>query len=149
MRTLKQRFWEKVDKNGTVGDRPKLGRCWVWTAARFSTGYGCIGHEGKTKHAHRVSWFLEHGVWPEGQINHLCRNRACVRPSHLEDVTCKSNLLDSPKTLARKNADKTHCPQGHPYDEENTYVTPRGLRSCRACNRARCLARYHARKHKP
>jgi hypothetical protein len=77
-------------------------------------------------------------------IDHLCRVRHCVNPDHLEAVTCRENLLRG-ETLQAANVAKTECPQGHPYDEENTYVYPNGRRDCRTCNAAAC-ARYRARK---
>lgn len=143
MRTLQERFWSKVNTKGPLPmDRPKLGNCWVWTAGKFTSGYGAIGYEGKTVAAHRLSWLMAHGAWPTAQINHLCRNRACVRPSHLEDVSCRENLLDSPITKATANAAKTHCPHGHEYTPENTRTTKGGLRQCIACGRERSREAY-------
>lgn len=134
------RFWLKVDKTGEGG-------CWVWTAGKFSSGYGAAVVNGRTRPAHRVSYELVVGDVPDGlQLDHLCRNRSCVNPAHLEPVTCRTNLLRG-ETLAAANAAKTHCPQGHPYDDVNTYVSPgRGLRHCRECMRRNRLASYHRRK---
>lgn len=72
------RFWEKVDKSG---------ECWLWTAYTTKKGYGQTHIGGKTKYAHRVAYELSVGPIPDGkELDHLCRNRACVNPDHLDPV---------------------------------------------------------------
>lgn len=135
-RTPLDRFWAKVWREG-------LG-CWWWTGA-LSMGYGQLYHDGKPRGAHRLSyeWFV--GPIPAGlHVDHLCRHPSCVNPDHLEPVTCRENLLRG-ETFQAKNAAKTRCPQGHPYNAENTYVRPAGNRECRRCAKARDLA-YRAKK---
>jgi hypothetical protein len=124
--------------------------CWRWIGRINRDGYGHMGvrRDGKqhTVMAHRISYELAKGPIASGlHLDHLCRNRACVNPDHLEAVTCRENALRSPVTRASINAIKTHCPQGHPYDEENAY-TWRGTRYCRACARRRTAARDARRK---
>lgn len=109
--------------------------CWEWTGARMPSGYGRIGWGSltdgtrETALAHRVSYTILRGPIPDGlQIDHLCRNRSCVRPDHLEPVTSATNNR-------RARAVATECPQGHPYAGENLYVDPRGNRQCKACRR--------------
>ena len=133
---MPDRFWAKVDQDGQDG-------CWVWMASlKQGSGYGVFQLEGKPQSAHRVAYELVKGPIPEGlHIDHLCRNRACVNPDHLEPVTCRENQHRSPIS----NASKTHCPQGHPYSGENL-VRTNNRRVCRTCRNARCLARYYARK---
>lgn len=67
-------------------------------------------------------------------LDHLCRVRACVNPDHMEPVTIRENALRG-ETAAARNAAQTHCPQGHEYTGENTYVTTAGSRRCRTCTR--------------
>lgn len=142
-RPIAERFWEKVDRNGPVPEkRPDLGPCWIWTAALHRNGYGKFGlgrkgNTGVTALAHRVAYELDGGTLVDGlELDHLCEVRACVRRSHLDQVVGIDNNLRS-NSSAAKNARKTHCPQGHEYDEANTYVRPTGQRVCRTCHRER------------
>lgn len=104
--------------------------CWEWTAGQSHTGYGQHG-----KHlAHIYVWELLVGPVPPGlELDHLCRNTLCVSPEHLEPVTHAENVRRG--RSGRWQLAKTHCGQGHKFSPENTYVPPRGGRSCRECTR--------------
>lgn len=141
--TMQDRFWSKVDKNGpepapdTLAAQRGLGNCWVWTG-RLSHGYGVIQigtlAMPTTVLAHRLAWEMENGrQFPKGlEPDHLCRRPSCMKPLHLEPVTHRENMLRG-NTFAARQAARTHCPQGHEYSPENTYVSRNGSRSCRAC----------------
>lgn len=124
------RFWMRVDKSG---------ECWTWTAARGDHGYGSFtDDDGRSVSAHRFSHQLHYGPIPKGLVVcHKCDNPPCVRPDHLFLGTQADNVRDmQAKGRAVSGwAIRTHCSNGHPYDEENTRVDKHGHRRCRACAR--------------
>lgn len=96
--TESERFWKKVNKNGPTPEHdPSLGPCWNWTAATNGHGYGRFWVDGRLVQAHRYALGLT-AKHTEGspEPDHLCRNRACVRPKHLEVVTRRTNLRRIP-----------------------------------------------------
>lgn len=109
--------------------------CIEWTG-KISDGYGRIYLVGGVyAMAHRVSYEVQHGPIPTGlQLDHLCRNRRCVNPDHLEPVTSRDNTLRG-AGVAALNAVKTHCWRGHEFTAENTIVRQDGRRQCRTCSR--------------
>ena len=132
-----ERFWSKVDKNGPVPEcAPHLGPCWLWTAHRLTNGYGQFRDGRTTVYAHRWVYEYFNGPFPPNtETDHLCSNRICVRPDHLEAVTRWENLRRA-GTVAR-----THCKRGHEFTEANIiweFVNKRWwTRKCRICWRAK------------
>jgi len=108
------------------------GDCWEWTGCIHSAGYGMTSVNRKTSLVHRVVWEALVGPIPKKlQIDHLCRNRKCCNPDHLDLVTTGENIRRG--NTGRKNKIKTHCPYGHPYSGNNLKVNPNGSRKCQAC----------------
>lgn len=140
MKSREERFWEKVNKAGPVNlERPELGPCWIWTAAKTPLGYGAFQWATRhTKKAYRAAYELTIGAIPEGLVlDHLCRVPACVNPAHLEPKTNLENLMDPlSRFTGHTNKYKTHCQYGHPLEGENLYAdVKRGKRKCKTCRR--------------
>jgi len=126
MTTPAERFWEKV--------APSVDACWEWLGWIRPNGYGTFW-AGKTLSAHRFAYELFYGAIPEGMvIDHLCRNRSCVRPDHLEAVSQRENVIErgtAPHVVAARNGT---CMRGHVRTAENTWTNPKtGDRACLDC----------------
>jgi hypothetical protein len=136
-----QRFFSKVSINQEIAwnNTP----CWTWTAHSYA-GYGLFKWLNTNTLVHRLmyAWLVEplprqHGFPTTSEIDHLCRNRACCNPVHLELVTPSINKQRSTNPSA-VNKQKTHCIKGHAFDEENTYYRIRNgkqVRDCKTCCR--------------
>ncbi len=133
--TPTERFWAKVNLDGPVpAHAPELGACWLWTGGH-GHGYGSFYFDGKRLPAHH---FLM-SPRPVGmEADHLCYTHNCIRPSHLEWVTHKTNMERGP------NGRRTHCPQGHPYEGDNLRVAPDG-RKCKVCQVAHAKTSHKRR----
>ena len=132
------RFWRKVDKSSPRG-------CWEWLGSQDGQGYGLFSLHGVTKRAHRFAYLSLVGPIPAGLvIDHLCRNRLCVNPEHMEPVTNQENLRRGQGHDVSQGRRNT-CPAGHTYSPENTYINPRGAKCCRTCSAA-ARKRYEDRK---
>ena len=139
------RFWRRVDKSGPIPEHaPHLGNCWIWLGSSNDEGYGQIKANGRSAYTHRLSYELLVGPIPQGKVlDHLCRVRQCVNPSHLEPVTDGINFLRSLHSNAitfRTNV----CKRGHLMEGVNLYVSPGGRRNCRECQKIR-KAKFDAR----
>jgi len=132
-----RRFWLRVDKRGPI--YANLGCCWIWTGAKNWKGYGITnGGRMGSRLSHRALYLKLVGLVPKGkELDHRCRRRACCNPKHLRPVTHLENVRAG--TAGQRQAAKTHCPKGHPYSLENTYVPPKRPsrrsrnRICRIC----------------
>jgi len=138
-----ERIWRRIDRSDPDG-------CWIWPG-RTNTGggYGVVTVGGrknpKSLLVHRVVWVHERGpIPPDVECDHLCRNRRCCNPHHIELVPKRVNILRGAGRAA-ENARKTHCPANHEYTPENTYTYGR-RRYCRQCVRKKQRERYHLRK---
>lgn len=124
------RFWSKVNRTS---------KCWIWTGSTDQHGYGYFRiNKELVVLAHRFAYVERCGAIPEGlELDHVCRNRSCVRPDHLEPVTRRENVQRgySPSTITAATG---VCGRGHAMSGENTYVSPGdGGRRCRTCIRER------------
>lgn len=127
-------FWSYVAKSDT---------CWLWRGW-VSDGYGLhrVGPLRVPARAHRLAYQLANGPVPAGQVvDHLCRNRACVNPAHMEIVSNAENVRRgrAGARWAEIQTSRTHCVNGHEYTPENTYMRRGKWRTCRACAAARRL----------
>lgn len=121
-----ERFWPKVRKS------PEPGGCWQWTAYTTPDGYGMFGNGVKVVGAHRWAYENAHGPVPVGlELDHLCRNRSCVNPAHLEPVTRRENVLrgESPAAKCMRTG---KCHKGHEMKGHNVIQNEHG-RQCRKC----------------
>lgn len=123
--------------------------CWPWIGAKTPKGYGHIKQGRKTVSSHRIAYELWVGTIPDGhELDHTCHtadeacrggndcpHRGCMNAEHLEPVSGTENILRG-RCPSAVNARKTECVHGHPFNPENTYLTPRGHRMCRICKRA-------------
>jgi HNH endonuclease len=119
-----ERFWEKVNKDGPIPEvKPELGPCWIWTDSLDEKGYGRFNDGERPRKAHDFSYELHFDKMPTGlEPDHLCRNRPCVRPAHLEAVTHRVNSQ-------RAAYAQDECSRGHKLPEPSA----NGRRVCRPC----------------
>jgi hypothetical protein len=128
----------RADENG----------CWLWTGATAHNGYGQVGHAGKTRSAHKVSYLLHVGPVPDGlELDHTCHNgsgckggptcthRRCVNPAHLEPVTKRVNNQ-------RARGSEERCVNGHEWTPESTRLRKDGQRLCNPCLKVQRSKRY-------
>jgi hypothetical protein len=122
--------------------------CWLWDGSHNTHGYGQWWNPTtkSLQFAHVEAWERENGPVGNATLDHVCRNHGCVRPSHLEPVTFRENVLRGVGPTAQ-NARKTHCAHGHEFTPENTVVVSKkaGGRKCRTCMNRLQRERY-ARK---
>lgn len=124
---------------------PNTG-CHIWIGATTIAGYGIINIKKKILSAHRVSYFLNKGDIPDGLvIDHICDNKFCINPDHLQPKTQLDNLLRS-NSASMVNLRKTHCNKGHEFTESNTIINKNGSRDCKICVKAKKKRHYNNRR---
>lgn len=113
----------------------KETECWEWKSSLMSTGYGSFSINDKNYLAHRMSYSLFHGEIEKGLvIDHICRNRSCVNPMHLRQVTMRTNALENSLSISSTNHKKNVCKNGHSLSDENLCNYPSDKhRRCRVC----------------
>lgn len=124
-----KRWWKHVYQDGSG--------CWLWTGTKNSAGYGrgeWWTPLGNISYAHRYAFWIRNGYLPEApnrQVAHRCHTRNCVNPDHLEDQDRSANIQD------RSSGYSLYCKMDHELFADNLYLTPKGVRVCRTCNRIR------------
>jgi hypothetical protein len=132
-------LWDQIARQITF----EMNGCWEWSRPlRDVSAYPKIMYHGKHRQASRVAYELLVGPIPEGmQLDHLCRNRICLNPLHLEPVTPKENVRRGTGPCA-DHGRQTHCQHGHEFTPANTYYARNGRkRECRACHNLRSIGR--------
>lgn len=113
--------------------------CWIWEKGFTNSGYAKATVNYKTVLVHRFMYENLVGPIPEGmQLDHLCRDKRCINPDHLEPVTLQENMN-------RRNSYVIECKHGHSLTRDNLYITPDGRRQCKTCRRE-AVARYDGRR---
>lgn len=134
---LPLKFWAKIIPCPMTG-------CWLWVGGCTTGGYGTLGAAHRMWLAHRFVYTELIGAIPSGlELDHRCKVRCCVNPTHLEPVTNEENRKRSPTNACALNAAKTICKRGHSLSDAIIRANPNGrrMRVCRECNRLDCRAR--------
>lgn len=118
--------------------------CWLWNGPVGTHGYAEIYANGKEYLAHRFMYEQNIGPIPKGHhVHHTCETRRCVNPLHLRLLTPREHMLASPQNQAHQLMLQTHCKRGHEFTQQNTYISKRGHRKCRACAATAQYIRVH------
>lgn len=142
LKEVKKRFLSKIEKTD---------KCWIWKGYIEKSGYGRLSINDNPWWAHRCSFYIYNGYIPENGmvVDHKCRNRKCVNPKHLREVSQRQNCLENSMSRSYLNSLKTHCPKGHEYTKENTKIKYRNngkMRFCIECSRIYARNKYGYKK---
>lgn len=133
-RPLGELFWSKVEVGWT-------DECWDWNSSLGSTGYGAFTTgrvRGYTSYAHRMAYIPTKGdPGSDMTIDHLCHNKKCCNPAHLEAVPQAENARRAVKDGLRVYVKRTHCKRGHEFTDDNVYRGTNGAPICKKCQKIR------------
>ncbi len=143
-RSVEQRLEIHAKKDNETG-------CWIWNGSRCKDGYGTVSfvvHGKKIYLAHRMTYLHFVGEIPdETEIDHICKNRACVNPDHLRAVSHQENIDNGDYKTTHRNRVKTRCKRGHELSGENLFIAKNGSRQCKECRNSRDKGRpRHGKK---
>jgi HNH endonuclease len=131
--TPSERFWLKVEKTE---------ECWNWTGSKLPDGYGHFSFKNpetlktKTFLSHRFAFEEKRGpISADKELHHLCENKGCVNPSHLEEIAHVDHVHKTPASITYKQAQMTHCKRGHAFTKDNTRIGKKNQRTCLTCER--------------
>lgn len=125
--SIDERFWSRLMESESG--------CWEWQEYVDEKGYGRFWDGARTIRAHQYAFAALVGDVPDGlELDHLCKNRRCANPYHLDPVTHEVNMARSDNIMLAFS-DQTHCLRGHEFTTDNTYVKADGGRQCRDCSR--------------
>jgi HNH endonuclease len=129
LRSVSRSIEARIQMEARIEKDPVTG-CWLWTGARKREGYGEVTIEGKVCYAHRVMYERFCGPIPEGyHLHHLCQHRHCVNPGHLLAVSPREHQAFERSSIGFQNKAKTHCSNGHEFNQRNTYIGADGRRA--------------------
>ncbi len=135
-----EQFWDKV---AII----PFHTCWEWIGIKDKDGYGRFHVNNKEIRAHRFSLGLTESLKVHKVVDHVCRNRSCVNPAHLRQVSVTQNALENSRSFGALNKLKTKCMRGHQFTQTNTFYRKSGRRMCRTCHRIGALRRYYGHKN--
>jgi hypothetical protein len=134
-KTPEERFWNQVNKTDS---------CWLWNGYINKYGYGHVGQNGRPRRVHIVSWEWHNGrkVKDGFHIHHICKNKLCVNPNHLEELSANDHWDQTLNSIKDKKESRNYCKHGHLLTESNSYVytnptTKYSTRRCKECQTIR------------
>lgn len=135
-KNLPAKDWSRFQSNVSAS-----GGCHLWIGRLDKDGYGLFFFHRKNRRAHRVAYYAAFGAIPADMVvNHVCRNRSCQNPQHLQLLTRAESSMKDSANVAYINSQKTHCKNGHPYDRH--YGKQRYCSICEAAKTKRLREKW-------